>query len=163
MSVETVEYSLACLEDLDIGTGTRSVHLADGSTVTLHQISLGALLSPLTRRTVPIAGAAVATLSGMIPAGARVAGVTTAIVASLGTSQGLTSFAVGDAAVMDRWGVQTILTAGAQTDQGDFRDGTWPVYASNTHVLLSALGGLFNGVGEIEVTVWYFFLTHRAA
>lgn len=163
MSIEVVEYSLICLEDLDIGSGTRSVDLADGSTATLHQVSLASLLIPVTATVVPGASAAVATLNNLIPAGARVAGVTTEILTSLGTGQGLTAFLVGDGDVIDRWGTQSTLTVGAQTDQGDFLDGTWPMYASATDVVLSAVDGLFSGVGEIEVTVWYFYLTHRAA
>ena len=98
----------------------------------------------------------------MIPAGARVAGVTTQILTSLGTTQGLTSFSVGDSLLIDRWGEQHVLTAGAQTDQGDFHTSDWPVYPTDTDVILSALGGLFSG-GEVEVTTWTFFLTHRAA
>jgi hypothetical protein len=163
MSIETVEYALACLEDLDIGTGTRSVHLADGGTVTLHQISLGALLTLVTRTIQPASGAALATLTGFLPAGARVFGVTTEILASLGTTQGLSSFAIGDATLMDRWGAQSVLTAGAQTDQGDFHDASLPVYPADTDVVVSAIGGVFDGVGNIEVTLHYLLLTHRSA
>lgn len=163
MSLELVEFSRICLEDLDIGNGTRAVGLADGSTATLHQVSLASLLIPTTRTIVPGAGMATAVLTAMIPGGARVAGVTTQILTSLGTTQGLTSFSVGDGIVMERWGIQSALTAGAQTDQGDFTDSNWPVYPSDTDIILSAIGGLFNGAGEIQVTAWTFFLTHRAA
>lgn len=169
MSVEVVEYSLICLEDLDIGTGTRSVHLADGSTVTLHQIPLGlpgssaVFLTLVTQTTMPGAGLPTVVLTGMIPAGARVAGITTEILTSLGTSQGLTSMAVGDSNSVSRWGTQTVLSQGAQTDQGDFESSDWPIYAGAADVILSALGGLFDGVGQVEVTVHYFLLTHRSA
>lgn len=163
MSIETVEYSLICREDLDIGSSTRSIELADGSTATLHQVSVASLLIPVTQTVVPSASAATAVLTGLIPAGARVAGVTTEILTTLGTSQGLTGVAIGDGTVIDFWGVQSTLTAGAQTDQGDFRNATWPMYASATNVVLSATDGLFDGVGEVEVTAWYFLLTHRSA
>jgi hypothetical protein len=163
VSIETVEFSLICREDLDIGSSTRSIELADGSTATLHQVSVASLLIPVTQTVVPSASAATAVLTGLIPAGARVAGVTTEILTTLGTSQGVTGFSIGDGAVIDRWGTQAVLTQGAQTDQGDFLDATWPMYASATHVILSALGGLFDGAGEVEVTAWYFFLTHRSA
>ena len=163
MSIETVEYSLVTTEDLDIGTGTRSVHLADGGTVTLHQISLGALLLLSTRRIVPPPGAALATLTDFITGGSRVFGVTTEILTSLGTSQGLSRVAIGDASSLNRWGEQPVLTSGAQTDQGDFQDGALPIYPEDTDVVLSAIGGLFDGTGHIEVTLHYFLLTHRSA
>jgi hypothetical protein len=172
MSIETVEFSLICLEDLDIGTGTRSVHLADGSTVTLHQIPLESLGSPgspgslfalVTRRIVLGAGAALVTLGAVIPAGARVMGVTTEIVTSLGTTQGVSAFAIGDATAMDRWGIQDVLSQGAQTDQGDFHGSDLPIYPTASDVVLSAIGGLFDGTGEVEVSVHYLLLPHRSA
>jgi hypothetical protein len=163
MSIEVIEYSRICLEDLDIGSGTRQVTLADGGTYTLHQVSVASLLVPFTRTIVPGASTPTAVLTAMLPAGARVAGVTTEILTSLGTTQGLQAFAVGDGNVMDRWGTQNVLTAGAQTDQHNFLDAAWPLYQVASDVILSGLGGLFNGVGEIEVTAWYFLLTHRAA
>lgn len=163
MSIETVEFSLICREDLDIGSGTRDVELQDGSTATLHQVSLSSMFIPVTQTVVPSAASSTAVLNDLIPAGARVAGVTTEILTTLGTGQGLTGFAIGDGTVVNRWGTQATLTQGTQTDQGDFLDATWPLYAAATDVVLSATDGLFDGTGEIEVTCWYFLLTHRSA
>jgi hypothetical protein len=151
------------LEDLDIGSGTRSVRLADGSLATLTQISVPGLCQLKTVRVSVTNGASTLTVSGLIPAGARVVGVTTEILTTFGTTGGLTGFSVGDGVLVDRWGSQTTLSAGAQTDQGDFTDGEWPVYSSANDVVLSALSGTFDSQGAIEISVWYFLMTHRSA
>ena len=163
MSLETVEFSLICEEDLDIGSGTRQVRLQDGSLVTAHQLSLPSLLIRRTRQVQATAGQAALTVASLLVPGAKVAGVTTQNLTRLGTSQGLTGVAIGDGTLMDFWGTQTTLTAGAQTTQADFRGQSWPTYPSGGNIILSALGGLFDGQGTLEVTVHYFLLPHRQA
>lgn len=158
--METVRLSLIYLEDLDIGTGTRQVRLADGSLADLTRVSLPGFLALRTYRVTPTAGQAILpNLTNALPA-ARIAGVTTEILTTFGTSQGLTGFMVGDATIPDRWGTQTTLTAGAQT--GDAQ-GDWPVYTAASDLIVSALDGLFDADGRLEVTVHYFILAHRAA
>lgn len=156
-------FSKVVREDLDIGTGTRQLRLQDGSLVTANQLQLSSLLVLATRRINATLLANALTLGSMIPAGAMVAGVTTEILIAIGQSQGLGSITIGDGTIMDRWGVQTDLTQGAQTDQGDFQPGPWPIYPTATDVVISAIDGKFDSVGQIEVTVHYFLLPHRAA
>jgi hypothetical protein len=151
------------LEDLDVGSGTRSVRLADGSLATLTQVSLPGLCSLKTTRLNASNGASALTATGLIPANARVAGVTSKVTTTLATTNSLTGFAIGDGTIVDRWGGQTTLTANAETDQGDFADAEWPVYAAATDVVLSAQGGTFGSTGQVEVTLWYFLMTHRTA
>jgi hypothetical protein len=161
--METVHFAKVVEEDLDIGEGTVQVRLADGSLPTAHRLSLPSLLLRRSQRITASAGVDVLTATGLIPAGARVAGVTTEVLTGLGTTQGLTAFTIGDPVVPNRWGTQTTLTTGSQTDQGDFGDPNWQVYTVATDVQLAALGGLFDATGHIEVTAHYFFLTHRSA
>lgn len=156
-------YSKVVREDLDIGTSTRQLRLQDGSLVTAHQLQLSSLLVPSTRRINATLLATTLTLAQMLPAKAMVAGVTTEILSAIGSSQGLTGFAIGDGTVIDRWGQQTTLTQGAQTDQGHFQPGPWPIYPTATDVVLSARDGAFDSIGQIEVTVHYFLLPHRSA
>jgi hypothetical protein len=151
------------LEDIDVGQNTRSVRLADGSLATLTQVSLPGLCSLKTTRLNASNGASVLTATGLIPAGSRIAGVTTRVTTTLGTGGGLTGFAIGDGVSTARWGTQSTLTANAETDQGDFEDGSWPAYAAATDVVLSAVGGTFASTGQVEVSVFFFLLTHRTA
>lgn len=160
--METVTYSLLYREDFDIGAATKDVRLADGGLYTLNQLQLSSFLVPKTYRVTPSASAAVHTLSAVLLAGMRLAGVTSEILTGFGTTQGLTGFGIGDGTLYDRWGIQTTLTATAQTDQGDFRDAGWPVYASASDLLVTAEGGTFDGTGRLELTLWYFYLTHRS-
>lgn len=160
--MEVVNFSLIGLEDLDIGNGTRQVRLGDGALHTLHQIQLSSLLIPKTVRLSALSGDAVMS-APIIQAGMRVAGVTSQIIDAFGTSLGLTGLNIGDSITDDRWGTQATLTANAETDQGDFGDAEWPIYASGDNVLIHAVGGLFDGTGRLEITLWAFYLTHRSA
>jgi hypothetical protein len=160
---ETIRLSRLMLEDIDVGSGTRSVRLADGSTATLTQVSLPGLCSLKTTRLNASNGASVLTATGLIPANSRVLAVTSKVTVTLGTGGGLTAFSIGDGTIVDRWGTQSTLTANAETDQGDFTDDTIPIYASATDVVVSALGGTFASTGQIELSVFYWLLTHRAA
>jgi len=161
--METVEFSKIVEEDLDVGDGLRQIRLQDASLVQAHRISIQSLFLRKTVSLTATAAASVLTWTGGIPANARVAGVTTKILTGLGTTQSLTGFAIGDPVIDNRWGTQTTLTINAETDQGDFGDQGWQVYTTATNILLTALGGTFDGTGVIEVTLHYFFLTHRSA
>ena len=139
------------------------MRLADGRVALLNQLHIGHLAAITSTTLAAGAGAAVLTATGFLKAGMRILGVTTQILYSLGTSQGLTAFVVGDGLTIDRWGQSQGLTAGYKTEQGQFHDATWPIYATNTDVVLSALGGLFDAAGQVEITVHYFPLLHRSA
>ena len=114
-------------------------------------------------------GAAILTAAALIPAGQPTLVVTTKITTGFGTSQGLTSFAVGDGVVLDRWGVQTVLTTNALSGGSDApaanqaHDASLPRYAAAQAVILTALGGLFDGTGAIEISAQTIPLTHRSA
>ena len=160
---ETIRFTRMMLEDMDVGASTREVRLANNRVMLLQQIHLGAL-GLLATTTVPSsASAPTLSASNLILPGMRVMGVTTEILVSFGTTNSMTAFAVGDGTSLDRWGVSTGLTAGARTEQPQFLDTTWPVYSVETSVVLSALGGLFDAKGQLEVTVHYFPLQHRRA
>ncbi len=151
------------MEDLDIGAGLREVRLADGRVMLLSQVSLPGLCQLKGTRLRPTAGLGTLTWSSAIPAGARVAGVTSEITRAFGTSQSLTAFAIGDATLVDRWGVQSTLTPPAQTDQSTFTTGDWRVFTGASDIIVSAQSGLFDASGELELTLHYFLLTHRSA
>jgi len=158
-----VTYSLIVTEDLDIGPGTRSLRLQDGSVVTAHQLSVASLAILKTATLAAVNGASVLTLASFIPAGATVVGVTSKITTAFGASNGLTSFDVGESAVSDRWGHQTSLLSNALLEGGQFRAQGWPTYPSATDVLISAGGGTFDGNGVLECTLHYYLLSHRTA
>jgi hypothetical protein len=113
--------------------------------------------------------ATVLTAAALIPAGARVLGVTCKILVGFGTSNGLTAIAVGDGGVLDKWGISAALTTNALIGGSDApaaaqaRDGSIALYPTATAIVLTAIGGLFDGTGSIQVAVNYLLMPHRAA
>jgi hypothetical protein len=104
------------------------------------------------------AGAGVISVPNLVPLGYRVEGVIVRITTDFGASQGLTSIAIGDDVLLDRWG--TIgLTTGLQTGQRDFRDASRPIAATAYSVLLSAQGGLFDAAGVCDVRAFWSSIT----
>lgn len=107
--------------------------------------------------------------TNLIPAGARVLTVGTKILTGFGTSGGLTQFAVGDSAIINRWGLSSALTTNALTGTSDApasaqpSDATMAVYPTATHVVISALDGAFDNVGSLQVSVQYLLTPYRAA
>lgn len=148
-------------EDLDIGIGMREIRLAGQRVVLLHQIHLGILIPYTTHVLRASASAASLTAVGVLRAGHRVWGVTALILRAFGASQGLLSVSVGDAMNMNRWGTLPSLTDGTVTHQGYFTDDNMPIYAADQDVVVSANGGLFDAVGEIELQVFSHTLIHR--
>ena len=125
---------------------------------------------PVAVVTVPsVAGAAVLTAAAVIPAGVPVLVVSTKILTGFGTSNGLTGFQVGDGVSQDRWGNQTILTVGALSGSSDApaanqaHDASMPRYSTPQAVIISAIGGTFDAVGSLEITVQYLTLPHRSS
>lgn len=160
---ETVTLSRIYLEDLDIGVGTRNVRLFDGSVAALTRLGLGVLPHIRTTTLKATNGASLLTASAFIHAGERVLGVTMKITTGLGVTGGLTGFSIGDTVTIDRWGTFTTLTVNTESNQGDFTVEGWPVYPASNDVVVSALGGTFDGTGAIQLTVHYMTLTHRSA
>jgi len=95
------------------------------------------------------------TTTPVIPAGAEAVHVFVTNMVAPGTSQGLTSYAVGDGVTADRWGAGVPLTLGHTTTTADFRAPLGTVFAVATPVVLSAEGGLWDGTGQLGVEVRY--------
>lgn len=103
-----------------------------------------------------VSGASV-TATGLIPDGALLLGVTTRINTNLGTSNGTTGYTVGDGTDADLWGAVTLTTAGAASGSAGFTDAAaaGKLYTAAQNVVVTAVGGNFNGTGEIEVMAHY--------
>ncbi len=99
-----------------------------------------------------VTGASV-TATGLRPAGKRVIGVSTRILTTLGATGGTTGFQVGDGVDADRYGVQSAITAGSTTAnaQATADPGGWQQAAGD--VVITAVGGNFDGTGVIFVVV----------
>lgn len=99
-------------------------------------------------------GEGVIQVPNLVPLGYRVEGVIVRIGVGLGTSLGLQSVQIGDAILQDRWG-SIGLTAGLTTGQRDFRGADRPIAATAYTILLAAIGGRFDSVGEISVKAFW--------
>lgn len=101
--------------------------------------------------TVPAVDAAGALLAaGLIPAGVRCSKVVYQCTVGFGTSRGLTSLSVGDAALVDRWGGALGITLGTTSGYGyglvgDVETGT------ALDVIVTANGGPFDGTGACKL------------
>jgi len=98
------------------------------------------------------AGATI-TLTGLIPDGAVVMGVTTKVTTAL--TGGVTGYQIGTAADPDRWGIATTATLGTTTDNRDWTAGTIECFTAATDVILTATGANFSGTGVIYVSIQY--------
>lgn len=101
------------------------------------------------------AGVAVLTAAALVPAGARVRGVFLENLAAFGASQGLTGLNVGGMGVEDGWGANVALTLGIKTTMANFRRGDLPIATVAQDITLTAIGGLFDGVGSARITATY--------
>lgn len=103
-----------------------------------------------------LSGASVTTATSLIPDGAIVLGVTTIITTALGTSNGTTGYEVGDGSDTDRWGSITGTAINTFSDNADFTNSALEIFTGGpSEVTITALGGNFDGTGEIEITVHY--------
>jgi hypothetical protein len=98
------------------------------------------------------AGATI-TLTGLIPDGAVVMGVTTKVTTAL--TGGVTGYQIGTGADPDRWGVAATATLGTTTDNRDWTNGTIECFTAATDVILTANGASFSGTGVIYVSIQY--------
>lgn len=103
-------------------------------------------------------GAAVLTAFALAPAGYRLLGCTTDMVEDFGTSHGLTAIAIGDAVVLDRYGVQSTLTVGAETREQHFHSDTELVTQTPYELRVAALGGVFDTAGALTARMFWQFL-----
>jgi len=98
---------------------------------------------------------ATVTAANLIPTKANVLGVNTVVTTDLGTGTGTTGYTVGDGTDPDRWGSVTGTVAGTDTDQGDATADPTGWFNAANNVVLTALGGNFDGTGVILVDVAY--------
>lgn len=105
-----------------------------------------------------VSGASV-TASSLIPDGAFLLGVTTRITTALGTTNGTTGYNVGDGSDADRFGVASAVTLGTTTDNTSATAAFTGSFTSANDVVLTAVGGNFDGTGDIRVIAHYIDLT----
>jgi hypothetical protein len=101
-----------------------------------------------------VSGATV-TSSSLIPAGSIVIAVSTAVTTALGTTNSTTGYQVGDGTDADAFGAITGTADTTRSRRTDWTITSAPVYASATDIVLTAVGGNFDGTGDIKVVVWY--------
>lgn len=104
-------------------------------------------------------GALELTASALAPANARLLGLTTEVLTTFGTSRGLTGLALGDATVMDRWGLSTALSATTTTNLREAPSDTQIIAPAGYTVLVTAQGGAFAATGSILVRLYWATLT----
>lgn len=108
----------------------------------------------------PGAGDAEARSVGLVPQGARLSAVTAKVTTGLGNTQGLTSFHIGDALngnlMVDRWGNSIALALDTTTTGDDITQDTQPIAKGAAgDIVLSAVGGLFDGTGAVKIKITY--------
>jgi len=132
------------------GTNAQTFRLYDtfGSASDFHRLGMATVRISQTAT----AGATI-TLTGLIPDGAVVMGVTTKVTTAL--TGGVTGYQVGTAADADRWGVAATATIGTTTDNRDWTNGTIECFTAATDVILTADGASFSGTGVIYVSIQY--------
>jgi hypothetical protein len=132
------------------GTNAQTFRVYDtfGSASDFHRLGMATVRISQTAT----AGATI-TLTGLIPDGAVVMGVTTKVTTAL--TGGVTGYQVGTAADADRWGVAATATIGTTTDNRDWTNGTIECFTAATDVILTANGASFSGTGVIYVSIQY--------
>lgn len=95
-------------------------------------------------------GARVLDVANLVPLGYRVEGAIARVDTTFGASRGLTQIALGDSVLLDGWGAIG-LDAGLTTLQKDFRRADRPIAPTAYVVRCAALGGLFDGAGQLTV------------
>jgi len=110
------------------------------------------IVTSRTATTVP--SAASFTLSGFIPDGAFLIGITTRVDTTCTTATGYT---VGDGSDVDLWGVSAAVAEGTATGSADFTaaGASGTLYTSAQDVVVTSSGGNFDGTGVITVCAHY--------
>lgn len=132
---------------------------ADVTLFTIDNINASASSGGLTTRATATAtlactaGAALLTASGLVPANRRLLASWAKNLSAIGTSQGVSGYDLGSHGLQDRWGANIGLGSGTKTTVGSFRSSDQPVSGSAQDITVTALGGTFDGVGSIEITI----------
>jgi hypothetical protein len=101
-----------------------------------------------------VSGASV-TATSLIPDGAFLIGVTTKVTTAISGGGGTTGYQVGDGSDADRWGEATTITAGTSTDNTNATANPTGAFTAAQNVVITAVGGNFNGTGDIMVCAFY--------
>ena len=106
------------------------------------------IVTSRTATTVP--AAASFTLSGFIPAGALLIGITSRVDTECTTATGYT---VGDGSDVDLWGVAAAVAVGTATGSADFTaaGASGVFFSAAQDVVVTAVGGNFDGTGVITL------------
>lgn len=134
------------------GTTAQSQHLYDtfASLTDYHRLALKTARATLSG----VTGASV-TATGLIPDGAVLVGLTSKVTTGLGTTNGTTGYQLGDGSDADRWGAAAAVIAGTTTDNRDWTAGTIQAFTSAQDVVVTAVGGNFDGTGVIYLSAQY--------
>lgn len=131
-------------------TGGVAILNTQASSTDYHRLALRTANASVTA-----ASGATITATNLIPDGAIVVGVTTKITTALGVTNGTTGYQVGDGTDPDRWGAITGTAAGISSDNRDWTATTVQAFIAANNVVLTAVGGNFDGTGVIYVSVQY--------
>jgi hypothetical protein len=134
-----------CVEFVLSGTGKIMRVFAGGLVETEHAVAVDVACT---------AAAASVTATGIIPDGAVILGLSTVVATAIGNSNGTTGYQVGDGTTVDRFGTNSAITAGSGTGNANWTVATLGATAA-TNVVLTAVGGNFDGTGMINVIVRY--------
>jgi len=154
---EVADFGSAAVGDLFLANTNFSIYQnKTASSIVYHRTSIRTATETLSS----VSGASVTTAS-IIPAGALVLGVTTDVDVALGTGNGTTGYEVGDGSDADRWGSITGTATTTFSDDADFTTTTIDRASAAGAVTITALGGNFDGSGDIVVVVHYMEIGAR--
>jgi len=134
------------------GTNAQTANVYDtySSSTDFHRVAIKTARATLSN----VSGANV-TASALIPDGAVLVGLTTKVTTGLGTTNGTTGYQVGDGSDPDRWGAITGTAAGTTSDNRDWTATTVQAFTAAQDVVVTAVGGNFDGTGVIYVSAQY--------
>jgi len=153
---EVPDFGSAPTGDLFLANTNFSIYQNRGVSTVYHRTSIRTATETLSS----VSGASVTTAS-IIPAGALVLGVTTDVDVALGTGNGTTGYQVGDGSDADRWGAITGTGTGTFSDDADFTTTVVDRFSAAGAVTITAVGGNFDGAGDIVVVVHYMEIGAR--
>jgi len=153
---ESPDFGSAPTGDLFLANTNFSIYQNRGVSTVYHRTSIRTATETLSS----VSGASVTTAS-IIPAGALVLGVTTDVDVALGTGNGTTGYQVGDGSDADRWGAITGTGTGTFSDDADFTTTVVDRFSAAGAVTITAVGGNFDGAGDIVVVVHYMEIGAR--
>ncbi len=93
------------------------------------------------------------TFPNAIPAGSIVKSVGAKVNINFGTSNGLTGFMTGVTGDLDKYGIRN--GSGGATDNVDWTDTSINMQTSTQSLLITSVGGNFDGVGQIDISVGF--------